>query len=233
MTLTPKPEEKSMKYVSIVIMNIILLMVLVSCTNKAKQEDIMKDSPVELKEYNGVKLSSASNFYENSIEGPQHIDKEKYKLTIDGLVLSPKEYTYDQVIEHEKYKKVVTVNCVEGWSVTILWEGMLVRDLLNEAGIAPKAKVIIFYAQDGYSTSFPLNYVTDNDIIIAYKMNDLPLAPERGFPFELVAEKKWGYKWIKWIDRIELSDNLAYRGYWESRGYSNDGDLDKGFLDER
>ena len=222
-----------MKYVSVVIIGIIMCTSLVSCTNKAKQEDTMKNSPVELKEYNGIKLSSASDFYENSIKGPQHINKEKYKLTVDGLVLSPKEYTYDQVIEHQNYKKVVPVNCVEGWSVTILWEGVLVRDLLNEAGIDPKAKVIIFHAYDGYSTSFPLNYVLDNDIIMAYKMNDLPLVPERGFPFELVAEKKWGYKWIKWITRIELSDDSAYRGYWESRGYSNDGDLDKGFFDER
>jgi DMSO/TMAO reductase YedYZ molybdopterin-dependent catalytic subunit len=222
-----------MKCVKMVIIGIIMCTSLLSCTNKAKQEDTMKNSPMELKEYNGIKLSSASDFYENSIKGPQHIDKDKYKLTVDGLVLSPKAYTYDQVIEHDKYKKVVTVNCVEGWSVTILWEGVLVRDLLNEAGIDPQAKIIIFHSHDGYSTSFPLNYVTDNDIIMAYKMNDLPLTPERGFPFELVAEKKWGYKWIKWIDRIELSDDLAFRGYWESRGYSNDGDLDKSFLDER
>jgi DMSO/TMAO reductase YedYZ molybdopterin-dependent catalytic subunit len=222
-----------MRHISIVIMGIIMCASLVSCTNKAKQEDTMKNSPMELKEYNGIKLSSASDFYENSIKGPQQINKDKYKLTVNGLVLRPKEYLYDQIIEHEKYKKVVTVNCVEGWSVTILWEGVLVRDLLNEAGIDPKAKIIIFHSQDGYSTSFPLKYVMENDIIMAYKMNDIPLTPERGFPFELVAEKKWGYKWIKWINRIELSDDVAYRGYWESRGYSNDGDLDKGFLDER
>jgi len=65
---------------------------------------------------------------------------------------------------------------------------------------------------------------------MAYKMNDLTLPPERGFPFQLVAEKKWGYKWIKWITKIELSDDEEYRGYWESRGYSNEADLVKGFL---
>ena len=41
-------------------------------------------------------------------------------------------------------------------------------------------------------------------------------------PFQLVAESKWGYKWIT---RIELSDDADYEGYWESRGYSNDADL--------
>ncbi|MFH1336683.1 MAG: molybdopterin-dependent oxidoreductase [Candidatus Zixiibacteriota bacterium] len=221
-----------MKNFFLISFNLLICVFIITCTNKAKQEDMMKNSPEELKEYQGVKLSSASDFYENSIQGPQHIDKEKYKLTIDGLVLNPKEYTYDQVIERQKYQRVVTLNCVEGWSVNILWEGIPVRDLLKEAGVGPKAKIIIFYAHDGYSTSFPLNCIMDNDIIMAYKMNGLPLLPERGFPFELVAEKKWGYKWIKWITRIELSDNQAFRGYWESRGYSNDGDLDKGFFDE-
>ncbi len=48
---------------------------------------------------------------------------------------------------------------------------------------------------------------------------------ERGFPFQLVAEQKWGYKWIKWITKIELSDNTNYKGFWENVGYNNNGDL--------
>ncbi len=56
-------------------------------------------------------------------------------------------------------------------------------------------------------------------------MNGVVLPPERGFPFQLVAEDKLGYKWAKWIDRIELSDNADYKGYWEQRGYDNDADF--------
>jgi DMSO/TMAO reductase YedYZ molybdopterin-dependent catalytic subunit len=63
----------------------------------------------------------------------------------------------------------------------------------------------------------------NNDIIMASKMNGLTLPAERGFPFQLVAEDKWGYKWLKWITQIEFSDNEAYLGYWESFGYSNSG----------
>jgi len=117
------------------------------------------------------------------------------------------------------------LHCVEGWSVTILWEGILVKDLIAEAGVDPNATVVIFYAYDGYSTSVPLDYIIDNDIIMAYKMNNVTLPPERGFPFQLVAESKWGYKWIKWITEIELSDNEDYLGFWERRGYPNDADL--------
>lgn len=48
----------------------------------------------------------------------------------------------------------------------------------------------------GYSTSFPVEYVTDNGTLMAYKMNGVVLPPERGFPFQLVAQGKWGYKGI-------------------------------------
>jgi len=188
-------------------------------------------SEVEVRQYQGEDLSSINDFRENSIAGVQHIDIADYTLDITGLVETPTSYTYDEVIEEfPSYKKVVTLNCVEGWSTKILWEGILVSDLLEAAGISPEAEIMIFHAYDGYTTSLPINYVVDNNLMIAYKMNDVVLPPERGFPFELVAESKWGYKWIKWVTEIELYDDPNYRGYWESRGYSNDADLDKSFF---
>jgi DMSO/TMAO reductase YedYZ molybdopterin-dependent catalytic subunit len=188
--------------------------------------------PVEIREYEGEDLSSINAFRENSIRGPQSVDIDSYRLSISGLVGSNQSYAYDEVIEsNQVYSKVVRLNCVEGWSVNILWEGVLVRDLLEEAKPSADAKVVIFHAYDGYTSSLPLDYVISNDIIIAYKMNGVTLPPERGFPFQLVAESKWGYKWVKWIMEIELSDNEDYRGFWESRGYSNSGDLDEAFFD--
>jgi len=188
-------------------------------------------APVEVREYEGVDLSSINAFRENSIKGPQEIDVESYTLRITGLVTNSTSYTYDEVLNrYQHYKKVVTLDCVEGWSATILWEGVLVRDLLAEAEPLANAEVLIFHAYDGYTTSLPIDYIMDNDILMAYKMNDVILPPERGFPFQLVAESKWGYKWIKWITEIELSDDASYRGYWESRGYSNSADLDESFF---
>jgi len=187
---------------------------------------------MEIREYEGKNLSSVNNFRENSIKGPQQVDIAMYELEVTGLVEKPLSLTYDEVIDgYKHYKKMVRLNCVEGWSVDILWEGMLVRDILNEAGVLPETKTVIFHAYDDYTTSFPIDYIMGNDIIMAYKMNEITMPPERGYPFQLVAESKWGYKWIKWITKIELSDDEYYRGYWESRGYSNKADLDKSFFD--
>ncbi len=186
----------------------------------------------EIREYEGENLSSINDFRENSIKGPQFVDMESYKLKISGLVDNPAEYSYDDVIGgSQHYKKVITLYCVEGWEVKILWEGLLVSDILADAGVQPEGKVVIFHAYDGYTTSLSLDYIMENDILLAYSMNGLDLPPERGYPFELAAESKWGYKWIKWVTEIELSDDTEYEGYWEKRGYSNNADLDKPFFD--
>lgn len=210
----------------------VLSLALGGCTVNKGTDGTKELKSVEIKEYEGEKLSSVTDLRENSIKGPQHIDIETYRLEISGLIENPTSYTYDEVITgYNHYKKVVTLNCVEGWSVNILWEGVLMRDLLEQAKPLPEAKVVIFYAYDGYTTSLPLNYIIDNDILMAYSMNSITIPPERGFPFQLVAESKWGYKWAKWITKIELSDNVNYKGYWESRGYSNSADLGKGFFE--
>ncbi|MFC1983879.1 molybdopterin-dependent oxidoreductase [Chloroflexota bacterium] len=210
----------------------LILIAINGCVGGITMDDTEELKPVEIREYEGVQLSSVDAFRENSIRGPQQVDIEGYQLKVSGLVENPKNYTYGEVIDSYKhYKKVVTLDCVEGWSVDILWEGMLVRDLITASNSSPDARVVIFHAYDGYTTSLPLDYIMNNDIIMANKMNEIHLPPERGYPFQLVAESKWGYKWIKWITEIELSDDVDYRGFWESRGYSNTGDLDKNFFE--
>ena len=186
---------------------------------------------VEIRSYQGKDLSSVNDFHENSILGPQNINITDYRLIVTGLTSSTKIYTYQEILgNHQHYSKVVTLHCVEGWDATIFWEGVLVRDLIKEAGPDPRADTVILTAHDGYTTSFPLSYFMDNEIIMAYRMNNVTMPAERGYPFELVAEDKWGYKWIKWIEKIELSDNPNYKGYWEQRGYSNSGDLNGSYF---
>jgi DMSO/TMAO reductase YedYZ molybdopterin-dependent catalytic subunit len=188
---------------------------------------------VEVRSYQGKDLSSINDFHENSIRGPQYVNISEYHLTITGLTNKTEVYSYSDVLEkYPHYSKVVTLHCVEGWDATIHWEGVQVRDLIRHAGPDPRANTVIFTAHDGYTTSFPLEYLMSRDLLMAYSMNNITLPSERGYPFELVAEDKWGYKWIKWIEKIELTDDPAYRGYWEQRGYSNSGDLDKNLFSQ-
>ncbi len=180
-----------------------------------------KIEEVEINEYQGKKLGSIDDFVENSIKGIQEIDINEYRLLVDGLVDEERNYSYSELQEKKHIKKVVTLNCVTGWSVKALWEGIPLTVFLDELDIRDQANTLIFYSPDGYSTSLPIKYIEENNIIIADKVNGVRLPPKQGFPLQLIAEQKFGYKWIRWIERIEVSSNSDYEGYWESRGDSN------------
>ena len=182
--------------------------------------------PGEATQYQGQNLDPISDVYQNAISGTQYINQTTYTLTVDGLVDKVLNYTYSQVVNnHTSYQEVVPIVCVEGWNATILWEGIRVSDLLKDAGVTLQANTVIFYASDGYSTALPLDYIMQNNIMIAYKMNNVTLTPQIGWPFMLVAQNQYGYKWIKWIVGIQASNNMNYLGYWESRGYPNNATL--------
>ena len=228
---------------------VLVLIFLVSCTEQIKeleevqQTEEMKETDieefpslkelekVEIKEYKGKELDAMADVKDVSIKGPQYVDKDTYRLEVFGLVNNPKNFTYEEVIELQKYSKVVDINCVLGWDATVLWEGILLSDLFEEVQPTKEVNTVIFYAADDYTTSLPLDQIIDNNLLMADKINNVTLIPERGFPFQLVAESKLGYKWIKWITKIELSDDEDYKGYWESRGYSNKADLDGTYTD--
>ena len=176
---------------------------------------------VEVSAYKGKQLDKVSSEPENSIKGPQKVDRATYRLAVTGKVKTPLSLTYDEVTAMPSFQKATTLNCVEGWSRTYLWQGVRIKDLLAKAGYDPAAKIVIFTSADGYSTSLPLDYIVSRQILLAYKMNGATIPPERGFPFQVVAEDKLGYKWAKWVTGIEVSDNENYRGYWEQRGYDN------------
>lgn len=179
----------------------------------------------ELREYNGVKLDPAVGPRDNSIKGVQHVDAAAYILTVDGLVEMPGQYAYDEAVALPSETRLVTIYCVEGWDATILWKGIPMETLLGAASVKPEAKTVIFHAVDGYTTSLPLEEILEKKLLLAWEANGLPLPPEMGFPFMLVAEDKWGYKWARWVNRIELSPETDYEGYWERNGYSNEGNV--------
>ena len=181
----------------------------------------------ELREYNGERLDPAVGPGDNSIKGVQQVDIDTYELKVDGLVNTPQTYTYDAVKALESEERLLRLYCVEGWNANILWKGVPMKTLLASADPKDEANTVIFHAVDGYTTSMPLQEILEGNLILAYDANGIALPPEMGYPFIFVAQDKWGYKWARWVNEIELSSDDSYQGYWESFGYSNDADLGK------
>jgi DMSO/TMAO reductase YedYZ molybdopterin-dependent catalytic subunit len=178
----------------------------------------------EIREYQGKRLDPFDRAYDNSIKGPQRVDIKAYRLKVTGLVQAPQSLTYQEVLRLPVVKRAITLYCVEGWNERLLFEGVRLADLLALAKPQKGVRFIIFYAADGYSSSLTYDYATRLDIMLAAKINGRVLDAKRGFPFQVVAESKLGYKWVKWVTRIELSDK-PYKGFWEQRGYDNEADV--------
>ncbi|MFC1965175.1 hypothetical protein ACFLWG_04175 [Chloroflexota bacterium] len=97
-------------FILAVVLAVFLLGVTKFGPNTAEIEEL---ESVEIREYEGEKLSSINDFRESSIKGAQAIDLESYHLDITGLVQNPGSSTYDEIINNQKsYKKVVRLNCV-------------------------------------------------------------------------------------------------------------------------
>jgi DMSO/TMAO reductase YedYZ molybdopterin-dependent catalytic subunit len=187
---------------------------------------------VEIRDYQGVKLGSVADFQENSIKGAPNVDIRKYRLAIEGLTEKKASFTYGELQKMPHVKRLIELNCVEGWSVKAVWEGIPLKTLFKAAPPKPEAVTVIFHCADGYDTSVSLREVLERDLLIADRINGITLPPDQGYPFILVAQDKWGYKWARWIVRIELSTDTNYRGYWERSGYNQKGDLDGPVLDQ-
>ena len=178
----------------------------------------------EIREYEGKRLDPFDRKYDNSIKGPQQVDSKKYRLEVTGLVQTPQSLTYDEVLALPQVKRAVTLHCVEGWNEHLLFEGVRLANVLALAKPKEGVRTVIFYAVDGYSSSLTYDDVARLDLILAFKINGKVLDANRGFPFQVVAESKLGYKWVKWVNRIDLSKD-PYKGFWEQRGYDNEADV--------
>jgi DMSO/TMAO reductase YedYZ molybdopterin-dependent catalytic subunit len=203
---------------------------LVAC--RAPTSTLPSSSPpageVEATEFMGKKLTPIKDQNNNAIKGTQYIDKATYKLTVDGLVEHPLSLSYADLQAYPQISKLMDLDCVEGWNFTAKWTGPALNAIFADAKVKPEATIAIFYTADDTSegfTSLDLSYITEKNTIAALKLNDITLPPDRGFPLQLVAESKYGYKWAKWVTRVELSSNTNFRGYWESYGYNNNADI--------
>ena len=215
------------------ILLVLVLFMLVGCsyeTTEPTVDDITSATASryrenEIREYEGARLEPAIGPRDNSIQGVQTVSIDTYRLKLTGLVDKSIDLKYNDILALDAHERKITLYCVEGWDATILWKGVLLKDIMDIAGINPDANTVIFHAVDGYTTSLPLENIIDNQLILAYSSNGLELPPEMGYPFIVVAESKLGYKWARWVSEIELSDDEDYRGFWEQRGYSNEADL--------
>jgi len=154
-----------------------------------------------------------------------------WRLSVHGLVEQPLELSLAQLRAMPSRTQITRHDCVEGWSAIGKWSGVPLGSVLDRAQLNPEARFIVLYCADelerndgGYYESIDLVDAFHPQTLLAYSLNDKPLAIANGAPLRLRVERQLGYKQAKYLMRIEavaqLKDIGAGKGgYWEDRGY--------------
>lgn len=154
-------------------------------------------------------------------------DRERWRLRIDGLVENPISLTHDDLLALPSAHQVSDFHCVTGWSVyDVKWKGVRFADLLAAARPRREAGALSFHsAEKPYADSLTLEQAMDPEAMLAYEMDGKPLKRPHGAPARVVMPKMYGYKNVKWVERIEVT-RTQLDGYWEERGYDRDAWVD-------
>jgi len=147
-----------------------------------------------------------------------------WDFKVEGLVETPLKLDYSEFLKLPSVVSVSDFHCATGWSVlNNKWEGVTFKTIFGMVKPKPNAHYVTVVADGDYTTSLPLENLIDNDVLLAYRLNDKPLEPEHGGPLRLVVPKKYAYKSAKWVRKLRFTEKQEI-GYWEQRGYSNTAD---------
>jgi len=154
-----------------------------------------------------------------------------YRLKVDGLVAAPQSLSLADLRAMPARTQITRHDCVEGWSAIGKWTGVPLSAVLDKAGLADKARFIVFHCADdlygsNYYESIDLADAFHPQTILAYGMNDRVLPIGHGAPLRLRVERQLGYKQAKFVMRVEAVESLAHigrgrGGFWEDVGDYN------------
>jgi DMSO/TMAO reductase YedYZ molybdopterin-dependent catalytic subunit len=157
------------------------------------------------------------------------VDVDTWKMSITGMVDTPLEFTYADLLARPQIERTITIACVSnevGGDLigNAVWQGVRLKDLLDEAGVQSGAEQVYSTSVDGWTCGFPVEVAMDGrDALVALGMNGEPLPLLHGFPVRLIVPGIYGYvSATKWLENIKLTTWAEEEGYWIPRGWSRD-----------
>jgi DMSO/TMAO reductase YedYZ molybdopterin-dependent catalytic subunit len=162
---------------------------------------------------------------------PPSISPSDWQLRIHGKVDRELTLSYQDLIDRKLTEAWVTLCCVSnevGGDLigNAYWSGVLIRDVLAEAGVQPGADAVLQTSRDGWNCGTPLSALTDpnRNAMLAVAMNGAPLPVEHGFPVRMVVPGLYGYvSATKWLVDLEVTSFDEFEAFWTERGWSEKG----------
>ncbi|MCX8184164.1 MAG: molybdopterin-dependent oxidoreductase [Sulfolobales archaeon] len=164
------------------------------------------------------------------IFGVPTINIEKWKLVVSGAVLNPLTLSLSELERMSEVKLVRDFHCVTGWSISsVQWEGVRLKLITDIAKPSEGVRWVLIHGLDGYVAVVPFEDFISEEALLVLKLNGKPLSIEQGYPARIFIPHLYGWKSVKWVNRIEFTYRYT-DGYWEALGYHERGNV---FLEER
>ena len=139
-----------------------------------------------------------------------------WRLSIEGKVARPGEFTLAELKRLPARTQITRHTCEEGWSAIGEWTGVPLSRVLDAVGLLPEARFVSFYSFDGWADSIDLLDALHPQTLLAYGMNGRDLPTAHGAPVRLRVERQIGYKSMKYLQRIAVTnkfDDLGDSGW--------------------
>ena len=152
------------------------------------------------------------------------ITQQGWQLAVEGLVANPQVLDWTALMAMEQVDATCDIHCVTSWSrFDNHFTGITTRSLLDRVQPLERARAVLLYGSDGYTTNLPLADFAHPDALLAHAWQGAPLTTPHGGPVRLVLPHLYFWKSAKWLRGIEF---LAADepGFWEERGYHMRGD---------
>lgn len=158
--------------------------------------------------------------YSKIYQDLQKNDFKDWALSVEGNVARPGKYSLQELMQLGQRTQITRHCCEEGWSAIAEWTGVPLSRVLEHAGILPDAQFVGFFGYDNYADSIDMLDAMHPQTILAYRMNGENLPLEHGAPVRLRVETQIGYKSVKYLQRIVVTDKFVDAGGVISSGWS-------------
>ena len=136
-----------------------------------------------------------------------------WRLLVDGMVARPGSLSLSDLKSLPVRSQITEVACEEGWSYIAEWIGTPLTAVLHEVGILPQARYVVFFSIDkDWWDSIDMADALHSQTLLTYGMNDGDLPPSFGGPLRMRVPRQLGYKSVKYITRLTVTDSLKSFG---------------------
>jgi len=144
---------------------------------------------------------------------PRDLDFANWRLSIEGMVSRPTVLSVADIQKFPIHSQITHLACEEGWSYIAEWSGPRLSDILDSVGASPQAKYVAYFSiQPNWWDSIDIDEARHPQTFIAHTMNGAPLLPGHGAPLRMRVPRQLGYKSVKFMNRIVVTDSVKQFG---------------------